>query len=113
MRRNRIVLVINGAIHEECTHEAELGSLKGFRKNIRPHVFGGTILKVEFSCVVKMTNEEVFCFDVLGSFRTGDISVFGQGKSTHIVLIDDVGFDFVALGFKELTCPEDIANFVI
>ena len=69
MRRNRIVLVINGAIHEECTHEAELGSLKGFRKNIRPHVFSGTILKVEFSCVVKMTNEEGFCFDVLGSFR--------------------------------------------
>ncbi len=76
-------------------------------------MFGGTILKVEFSCVVKMTNEEVFCIDVLGSFRTGDITVFSQGKSTHIVLIDDVGFDFVALGFKELTGPEDIANFVI
>ena len=106
-------MVVNRAIHEECTHEAELGALEGFCKNVRPHVFGGTILKVEFACVVKVTNEEVFCFDVFGSFRTGDISVFGQGKSTHIVLIDDVGVDFVALGFKELTRPEDIPNFVI
>jgi hypothetical protein len=71
-------VVVNRAIHEECTHEAELGALEGFCKNVRPHVFGGTILKVEFACVVKVTNKEVFCFDVLGAFRTRDITVFGQ-----------------------------------
>jgi hypothetical protein len=68
-------------------------------------VFGGTILKVQFACIVIMTNEEVFGFDVLGAFRTGDIAVFSQGKSAHIVLINDVGFDFVTLGFKEMTSP--------
>ena len=71
-------MVINGAIHEESAHEAELGTLKGFRKDIRPHLFSGTILKVEFACVVKVTNKEVFCFYVLGAFRTRDITVFGQ-----------------------------------
>jgi hypothetical protein len=106
-------VVINGAIHEESAHEAELGTLKGFRKDIRPHLFSGTILKVEVSSVVIMTNEKVFCLDVFGAFRTGDISVFSQGKSAHIVLIDDVGFDFVTLGFEKMTCPEDITNFVI
>ena len=106
-------MVINGAIHEESTHEAELGTLKGFRKDIRPHLFSGTILKVEVSSVVIMTNEKVFCLDVFGAFRTGDISVFSQGKSAHIVLIDDVGFDFVTLGFEELTSPKNITDFVI
>jgi len=60
-----------------------------------------------------MTNEEVFGFNMFGPFRTGDIAIFRQRKSAHIVLIDDVGVDFVALGFKELSRPEDIANFII
>ena len=60
-----------------------------------------------------MTNKKIFCLDVFGAFRTGDIAVFSQGKSAHIVLIDDVGFDFVALGFEEMTCPEDVTNFVV
>ena len=38
-------MVINGAIHEESAHEAELGTLKGFCKDIRPHLFSGTILR--------------------------------------------------------------------
>jgi hypothetical protein len=28
-------------------------------------------------------------------------------------LVDDIGFDFVALGFKEVTRPEDITDFII
>ena len=66
-----------------------------FGKDLCPHVFGRTILKIKFSQIVEMTNEEVFCFDMFGPFRTGDI------------------IDFVALCFKELSRPEDIANFII
>ena len=60
-----------------------------------------------------MTNEEVFGFNMFGPIRTGDIAIFCQRKSAHIVLIDDVGVDFVALGFEELSCLEDIADFII
>ena len=28
-------------------------------------------------------------------------------------MIDDVGVDFVTLCFEEMTCPEDITNFVV
>ena len=54
-----------------------------------------------------MTNEEVFCFDMFGPFRTGDVAILCQRKSAHIVLVDDIGLDFVALGFKELSRPEE------
>ena len=58
-------------------------------------------------------NEEVFRFDMFGPFRTGDITIFRQRTSAHIVLIDNIGLDFVALCFKELSRPEDIADFII
>ena len=48
-----------------------------------------------------MTNEEVFCFDMFGPFRTGDIAILRQRKSAHIVLVDDIGLDFVALVGKK------------
>jgi hypothetical protein len=60
-----------------------------------------------------MTNEEVFCFDMFGPFRTGDITILCQRKSAHIVLVDDICLDFVALGFEELSRPEDNADFII
>ena len=94
-------------------HEAKFGALWRFGKNVCPHLFGRKVLKIKFSCLVKMTNKEVFGFNMFGPFRTGDIAIFCQRKSAHIVLIDDVGIDFVALGFEELSRPEDIANFII
>ena len=60
-----------------------------------------------------MTNEEVFCFDMFGPFRTGDIAILCQRKSAHIVLVDNIGLDFLALGFEELSHPEVIADFII
>ena len=101
-----IFRVINWAIHQEIMHDAKLGTLERFGKDVCPHVFGRTILKIKFSRIVEMTNEEVFCFDMFGPFRT-------QRKSAHIVLVDDIGLDFVALGFEELSRPEDIADFII
>jgi hypothetical protein len=60
-----------------------------------------------------MTNKEVFGFNMFGPFRTGDISIYFQRKSTHSVLVDDIGFDVVALGFEDVTRPEDITDFII
>jgi hypothetical protein len=44
-----IFRVINWAIHQERTHEAKLGTLERFGKDVCPHVFGRTILKIKFS----------------------------------------------------------------
>ncbi len=62
---------------------------------------------------MKMANKEVFGFNMLGPLRAGDIAIFSQRKGTHVILVDDVGFNFVALGFKELACPKDITDFVV
>jgi hypothetical protein len=62
---------------------------------------------------MKMANKEVFGFNMLGPLRAGDIAIFSQRKGTHVILVDDVGFNFVALGFEELACPKDITDFVI
>ncbi len=108
-----ILRVINRAFHQECSHEAEFSTLERFSNDVRPHLFGRAILKIKFSRLVKMTNEEVFGFNMFGPFRTGDISIFRQRKSTHIVSVDNIGFDFVALGLEEVTRPEDITDFII
>jgi len=50
---------------------------------------------------------------MLGPFGAGNVAIFSQGKGAHVVLIYDVCFDFVSLGFKELTSPKNIAYFVI
>ena len=60
-----------------------------------------------------MTNKEVFGFNMFGTFRAGDIAILCQRESTHMVLIDYIGVDLVALGFEELSCPEDISDFII
>ena len=116
-RRNeisRLILkVIDRAIHQECTHKAKLGALKRFGEDIDPHLLGGAVLKIEFTGVVEMSNEEVFGFNMFGPLRAGNIAIFCQRKCTHIVLIDDVSFDFVSLSFKELTSPEDITDFFV
>ena len=94
-------------------HEAKLGALKGLGKDIGPHLLGGAVLKIQFTCIMKMTNEEVFGFNIFGPLRAGNIAILRQRKCTHIVLIADVSFDFVSLSFKELTSPEDITDFVV
>ncbi len=85
---------------KESLPQSKFRALKWFSKHIRPHRFRRTILEVQFTRVVEMANEEVFGFYVLGPLRAGDITIFCEGKGTHIVLINDVGFDFVALSLK-------------
>ena len=60
-----------------------------------------------------MTNKEILGLDVFGALRAGDIAILCQGKGTHVILINDIGVDFVALCFKKLTSPKNIADFVI
>jgi hypothetical protein len=60
-----------------------------------------------------MTNKEILGLDVFGALRAQDIAIFRQGKGTHIILINDICFDFVSLRFKKLTSPENIAYFVV
>ena len=37
-----------------------------------------------------VSDKEIFCLDVFGTLGTGDISVFGKRKGTHVILIYDV-----------------------
>jgi hypothetical protein len=60
-----ILEVTDRAIHQECTHKAKLGALERFGEDIGLHLLGGAVLKIKFTCVVGMTNEEVFGFNML------------------------------------------------
>ncbi len=70
-------------------------------------------MKIEFTCIMKMTNEEVFGFNMFGSLGAGNIAILRQRECTHIALIHNVCFDFVPLGFEELMSPEDITDLVV
>jgi hypothetical protein len=87
--------------------------LKGFGKDIGPHLLGGAVLEIEFTCIMKMRDEEVLGFNMFGSLGAGNIAIICQRECTHIVLIYNVCFDLVPLGFEELTSPEVIADLVV
>ena len=55
--------------------------------------------------MVVVSNEEIFGLDMFGSFGTGDVTVFGKGKSAHIVLKDNIGGNSIPLSFHEVACP--------
>jgi hypothetical protein len=63
-------MIVYLTIHQKCSHETEFSALERFRENISPHRFRRTVLKIEFTCVVKMANEEVFGLNMLGSSGT-------------------------------------------
>jgi hypothetical protein len=63
-----IFSIINGAVHEDSTHLMEFKALERFHKDISPHMFGGTVTKVNFTCLVLMLDEEVFGLDVFSLF---------------------------------------------
>ena len=49
--------------------------MKGLGKDIGPHLLGGAVLEIEFTCIMKMTNEEVFGFDMFGPLGAGNIAI--------------------------------------
>ncbi len=50
---------------------------------------------------------------MFGTFQAGDITIFGKGKSTHVVLINNISCDSISLRFKEMACPQNIARLII
>jgi hypothetical protein len=67
--------------------------LKGLGKDIGPHLLGEAVLEIEFTCIMKMANEEVFGFNMFGPLGAGNIAILRQRECTHIVLIHNVRFD--------------------
>ncbi len=86
--------------------------MKGLGKDIGPHLLGGAVLTIKFTCIMKMTNEEVFGINMFGPLGAGNIAILCQRECTHIFLIH-VHFDFVPLSFEELMSSEDITNLVV
>ncbi len=62
-------------------------------------------MKVDFTRIVVMFDEEVFHFDVFSPFGAGDAAVLFKRERAHVVLVDDIIRDCVTLGFKEMACP--------
>ncbi len=62
-------------IHEDCSH---FTALKRFSVS-GPHLVNRTVLEVKFTCIIIMFCEEIFCFDVFGLFRAGDLTILFEG----------------------------------
>ena len=60
-----------------------------------------------------VSDKEIFCLDMFGTFGAGDISVFGKRKGTHVILIYYVAGYGVSLSFKEVTSPQYVACFIM
>ncbi len=52
-----------------------------------------------------MTNEKILGFDMLSTFGAQNISILGNGKSAHVILVHNVGVNNIALSLKELSGP--------
>ena len=70
-------------------------------------------MKVDFTGIKVMFDEEVFCFDVFRLFGAGDAAIPCKRESAHVVLVDDIIRDCVTLGFKEMACPKDVTGFIM
>ena len=106
-------MIVFGTIHQECAHLAEKCSLQGLGQDVSPHLFGGAIFEIDIMGVVTILDEEVFRADVLSAARAGDTAVLFQRKRAHVVLEDNVGFDGISLGLKEIMHPEDVTEFIV
>jgi hypothetical protein len=42
-------------------------------------MFRGTIMKVDFSCIIIVFDEEILCLDVFGAFGAGETAILFQG----------------------------------
>ena len=111
--KSRFFGVIDHAIHQESTHFAELGTLERFGKNVCPHFVGRAIFEGEFSRFVIVSNVKVFDFDVFCAFGARNIAILCQRQCTHVVQINNVGRNGVALCFEEVMSPKYIAGFVV
>jgi hypothetical protein len=100
---------MDGTVHWNGLQLTKFCSLKRFSKDIRPHIVSGAVAKIIFTCLVVMLNEEIFGLDVLCLFGARCF----KGKSAHVVPENNIGRYHVALCFKEMTCQEDIAQFII
>jgi hypothetical protein len=91
----------------------KFGTLKRFSKDIHPHIVSRTVAKVNFTILIVMLNEEIFCLNVFCSCVARNVTVFFKGKSAHVFLENNIGRYRVALCLKEMTCPKDITQFII
>ncbi len=88
-------------------------TLKGFGENVGPHFFSWFVAQIDEALKVVVFDKEEFGMDVFCATCTGGASIFAEGQSTHVVLINDVGFDGVTLGFDEIACPYDVREYAV
>ncbi len=91
----------------------EFWTLKWFDKDIGPHFLCWTILEISFARGVMVLNIEILGFDMFCSLGAGGVTMLCKGKSTHIVLKDNIGWNGIALSFEEMPCPKNVTRFVV
>jgi hypothetical protein len=68
----------------------KFGTLKRFSEDNCPDIVSRTVAKVNFTHLVVMLNEEIFCLDVFCSFGARNMTIFLRGKSAHVVLENNI-----------------------
>jgi hypothetical protein len=59
-------------------------------ENVRPHFFSRAESNINLSGIIVVSNQEIFCLDVLGVLCGRYSAILLKGKCTHVVLIDNV-----------------------
>jgi hypothetical protein len=66
----------------------------------------------QFAGTMIVFDEKILGFNMLGALGTQNMAIFSQGEGTYIILIDIIGGDGIALGFKKIASPKDITSHV-
>ena len=93
-------------------HPSKLVALKGFSEHVHPHLISGTVFKVNISTCILILDQKVFCTNALAMVRGRDAAIF-EGHGTHVILVNDIVFNGIALSFEEIFHPEDVRKFVV
>ena len=80
---------------------------------IHPHLLGRFVSNHNFSLRNLISHEEVFVFNVLGSFATGAPSIYFQEDAALVVLIDESMGHIVTLFLNKVEAPENLLHGVV
>jgi len=98
---------------EHATHEIEWFALKWRGVAIRNHFVGSTAVNFDVSCFNLVGQMKITNVEGTGAFSGAALAVFQWKDSAFVVLVENVGLDFVALGFHEKFGPENKLRHVV
>jgi hypothetical protein len=92
---------------------AELAPLDRFSEVVSQHVICWAVFDSDLSSPNSVFYKKKYHVDVFGSLAAGLFPVGFQQHCAHVVLIQYLLLQFVALGFNEVSCPEHLRRHVV